>query len=82
MKKMNLFSPPLSHSFCLKVLETQCFQGFEGNWEEEGEEEDFTGINPVVDGSIEKGKDPGRKEEEALSSQSLIFSVVTVQQKL
>ena len=64
------------------MLETQCFQGFEGNWEEEGEEEDFTGSSSMVDGSIEKRKDPGRKEEEALLSQGLIFLVVSVQQKL
>ena len=52
------------------------------NWEEEGEEEDFTGSSSVVDGIGEKRKDPGRKEEEALLSQGLIFLVVIVQQKL
>ena len=64
------------------MLETQCFQGFEGNWEEERKEEDFTGSSPVVDGSIEKRKDPGRKEEEALLSQGLVFLVAYAQQKL
>ena len=51
------------------------------NWKEEGDE-NFTGSSSVVDGSIEKRKDPGRKEEEALLSQGLIFLVVIVQQKL
>ena len=82
MKKMNLFLPSSFPFFFRKVLETQCFQGFEVNWEEEREEEDSAGISSMVDGSIEKRKDPGRKEEEALLSQGLIFLVVSVQQKL
>ncbi len=81
MKKMNLFLPSSFPFFFKKVLETQCFQGSEVNWKEEGDE-NFTGSSSVVDGSIEKRKDPGRKEEEALLSQGLIFLVVSVQQKL
>ena len=82
MKKMNLFLPSSFPFFFKKVLEIQYFQGFKVNWEEEGEEEDFTGSSSVVDGIGEKRKDPGRKEEEALLSQGLIFLVVIVQQKL
>lgn len=50
--------------------------------EEGREDEDFTGSGSVVGGIGEKRKAPGRKEEEALLSQGLIFLVVTVQQKL
>lgn len=81
-KKMNLFLPSSFPFFFKKVQETQCFQGVEGNWEEEGKEEDFIGSSPVADGNIEKRKDPGRKEEEALLSQGLVFLAVIVQQKL
>lgn len=52
------------------------------NLEEEGEEDDSAGSRSVADGSIEKRKDLGRKEEEALLSQGLISLVVYAQQKL
>ena len=76
------FLPSFFTFFFKKALETQRFQGLEGNWEEEGDEEDFTGSSSVVDGIGKKRKDPGRKEEEALLSQGLIFLVVIAQQKL
>lgn len=64
------------------MLRSQCFQGFEVNLEEEGEEDDSAGSRSVADGSIDKRKDLGRKEEEALLSQGLISLVVYAQQKL
>lgn len=79
---MNLFLPSSFPFFFKKCWKPSVFKGLKGNWEEEREEEDSVDGSPMVDGIGKERKDPGRKEEEALLSQGLIFLVVSAQQKL
>ena len=73
MKKMNLFLPSSFPFFFKKVLETQCFQGSEVNWEEEGEEENFMGSSPVAGGIGEKEKTPEEKRKKLFYPKVLYF---------
>lgn len=67
------FLPSSFTFFFKKVLETQRFQGLKGNWEEEGDEEDFTGSSSVVDGIGKKEKTPEEKRKKLFYPKVLYF---------